>query len=42
MEPYFSEEMEYLVEEGNSNFSSILTAAYEEALPILQWDSEVQ
>lgn len=36
----FAEDIEYFVKEGKHNFSAILTAAHEDAPPILQWDSE--
>lgn len=32
--------IEYMVPNGNENFSAILTASYYDAPPILQWDSE--
>jgi len=35
-----AENIEYLVQDRNSNYSAILTASYEDAPPILQWDSE--
>jgi len=36
----FAEDIEYLVKDGKSNFSAILTAVHEDAPPIFQWDSE--
>lgn len=35
-----AENIEYLVQDRKSNYSAILTAAYKDAPPILQWDSE--
>lgn len=35
-----AEEIEYSVPSGNDVFSAILTASYEDAPPILQWDKE--
>jgi hypothetical protein len=35
-----AENIEYLVEDRKRNYSAILTAAYEDAPPILQWDNE--
>lgn len=34
------ESIEYLVQDRKSNYSAILTASYEDAPPIFQWDSE--
>lgn len=35
-----AEKIEYLVQNKNNNYSAILTASYEAAPPIIQWDSE--
>lgn len=35
-----AENIEYLVQDRKSNYSAILTASYEDAPPILQWDNE--
>jgi len=36
----FAENIEFLVKSGSDNFSALLTAAHEDAPPILQWDNE--
>lgn len=35
-----AKEIEYFVKSGSANYSAILTAAHDDAPPILQWDSE--
>jgi len=38
----FAETIEYQIKSGTDNFSAILTAQYDDAPPILQWDKEDQ
>ncbi|WPC39381.1 hypothetical protein [Clostridium sp. JS66] len=38
----YAESIEYLVKGGTDSFSAILTASYDDAPPVLQWDMEEQ